>query len=196
MTPPSSPRTGLPARGVQWTLILGALAAVVAALFFDLRQSRDTPEAILARQLDAQVVDRPAPPLQVSLHDGSTVRLSDLRGRVVFLNFWATWCPPCRKEIPDLEELAKEMKGLPFEMLAVSADQSWKDVDDFFGTKGTQMRIALDTSLQAARSYGTELLPETYVIDQSGRVRLRFVGAQPWTDERIERYLEWLASKG
>jgi thiol-disulfide isomerase/thioredoxin len=177
-------------------LLLGAVAAVLAALFLQLRNDRETPEAILARQLDAQVVDWPAPPLEAKTRDGSTVRLEDLRGKVVFVNFWATWCPPCRKEIPDLEQLAADLKGLPFEILAVSADQSWADVDAFFAGKQTAMRVVLDTTQAGARRYGTEKLPETYVVDAQGRVRLRFVGIQPWTDERIHRYLEWLASHG
>lgn len=191
-----TPRAGPPARGLQWLLMLAALVTFAVAGARLLEAARDTPEALLARQLDAQVVDRPAPPLTVGLRDGSTLDLADLRGRVVFVNFWATWCPPCRKEIPDLERLAEKLEGLPFEILAVGADEKWEDVDAFFGGQRTRMRLALEPTQQAARRYGTELLPETYVVDPTGRVRLRFVGIQPWTDDRIHRYLERLASRG
>ena len=97
------------------------------------------------------------------------MRLSELRGKVVFINFWATWCAPCREEIPDLEKLAVKMKHVPFEIVAVSSDESWKEIKAFMGAKQTKMLIGLDPKKNAiSLTYGTEKLPETYVVDKRG----------------------------
>lgn len=177
-------------------LVAGAVLTLTATLYFDLWTGRTSPEVLLSRNFDAQVLDLPAPDFTVQRMDGTAVRLSDLRGKVVFLNFWATWCAPCRQEFPELEKMAEELKGLPLEMVAVSGDDGWEDVKKFLGPKGSKMTIALDQSKTTPHLYGTEKFPESYVIDQRGRMRLRFISVQPWTDERIQRYLEWLAHQG
>jgi thiol-disulfide isomerase/thioredoxin len=181
----------------QWALVIGVCLTLVGVLGAHLAPPETRREAAIASSsdLNAQLADGPAPDFEVKLHDGKPLRLSDLRGKVVFVNFWATWCEPCRKEIPDLERLTKEMEGLPFAILAVSSDESFDDIRRLFGQKESNMIIGLDVGGQAiAAQYGTEKLPETYVVDQNGQLRLRFINAQPWTDERIHRYLEWLAT--
>jgi len=180
----------------QWALVLGACLTIIGLLGAHLAPAELRREVAIASagDLSAQLAEGVAPDFEVTLHDGKKLRLSDLQGKVVFVNFWATWCEPCRKEIPDLEKLTKEMEGLPFAILAVSSDESFDDIKRLFGERDSRMIIGLDPGGQAIASrYGTEKLPETYVVDQSGRLRLRFINAQPWTDERIHRYLEWLA---
>ncbi len=190
---PAGPRQG--PRWLHWVLVVGALVTVVGMIARELQRGRETPESLLVHALGAQLLDGPAPPIEMVGADGKTIRLSDLRGRVVFVNFWATWCPPCRAELPDLKALAATMRGVPFTLLAVSADDSWDDIHGMIPDK-TDLMIGLDTEKGAMRRYGTEKLPETYVIDRQGRLRLRFVNVQSWTDERIHRYLEWLATQG
>jgi len=180
----------------QWALVIGVCLTLVGILGAHLAPPEQRREAAIASaaDLNAQLADGPAPEFEVKLHDGKTLRLSDLQGQVVFVNFWATWCEPCRKEIPDLEKLKAEMEGLPFSILAVSSDESFDDIRQLFGQRESKMVIGLDPNGQAiAARYGTEKLPETYVVDHNGQLRLRFINAQPWTDERIHRYLEWLA---
>ncbi len=183
---------------VQWALVAGALLTVGGLAAWHLERARATPGELVARHFpSAQTIDRkPALDLEVVRQDGSVVRLSQLRGKVVFVNFWATWCGPCRKEIPDLEKLAELMRHVPFEILAVSQDESWEDIDRFFGGRKSKMLVGLDKEKDDAARWGTEKLPETYVVDRDGRLRMRFVNVQPWTDERIHRYLEWLATDG
>lgn len=180
---------------VQWAVLAGALLVLVGLLTVHLARPDHERALSLTSAFGAQILDAPAPDIVVQDREGKPIRLSDLRGKVVFVNFWATWCPPCRAEIPDLEELAEKMRHVPFEIFAVSSDESWADIDAFFGGKPSRMLIGLDPNKQAiAATYGTEKLPETYVVDREGRLRLRFINAQPWADERIHRYLEWLAT--
>lgn len=182
-------------RIVQWAVLAGAVAVFVGLLTTHMGRSTDERGLPLVNAFGAQLMDAPAEDFVVLDRDGKEIRLSDLRGKVVFVNFWATWCPPCRAEIPDLEELSEKMRHVPFEILAVSSDESWADIDGFFAGKKSRMVIGLDPGKEAiAARWGTEKLPETYVVDRNGRLRLRFINAQPWADERIHRYLEWLAT--
>ena len=182
---------------LQWFIISGALLTMIIMLGLHITTGESRREIALAAAIDlnAQLASGPAPDIEVIKADGSKLRLSELRGKVVFVNFWATWCPPCRKEIPDLEALAKKMRHVPFEILAVSSDESWAEINSFMGNTPTKMLIGLDPNKQAiSNGFGTEKLPETYVVDRDGNLRLRFINVQPWTDERIHRYLEWLAT--
>jgi peroxiredoxin len=186
-------------RIARWVLVLGFMVTFSAVTAFHMTDGETRREIALAAaaDLNAQLRDDLAPDFEVIRADGSRLKLSDLRGKVVFINFWATWCPPCREEIPDLEKLTAKMKdvNVPFEILAVSSDESWADIHRFMAGKPTKMLIGLDPNKQAIASlYGTEKLPETYVVDRDGRLRLRFINVQPWTDPRIHRYLEWLAT--
>jgi thiol-disulfide isomerase/thioredoxin len=179
-------------------LVVGAILTTLGVLSYHLRRARPSPEVLVARHFpNAQLIDRgPAPAIEVQRADGSIVKLSDLRGKVVFVNFWATWCAPCREEIPDLEKLAELMRHVPFEILAVSQDDDWAAINGFFGGRKPKMLVGLDTTKKLAERYGTEKLPETYVVDRDGRLRLRFVNVAKWTDPHIHRYLEWLATDG
>ena len=177
-------------------LVAGATLLLAATLYLDLDAGRESPEVLISRLFNAQVVDLPAPDFTVKRLDGKPLRLSELRGKVVFVNFWATWCAPCRDEYPDLQAMAEELKGLPLEMVAVSADEGFAEINEFLGSQRPPrptMTIALDPSKTVSHLYGTEKFPESYVIDAKGRIRLRFISVQPWKDERIQRYLEWLA---
>ena len=155
----------------------------------------DLPEARLARRYGAQLSFGPPPPLRVESAQGKTITLESLRGRVVMVNFWATWCPPCIQEFPELERLAQEMRGHSFTLLAVSEDEGWAPVRGLIGARDLAMQIALDESKRLYHRYGTERLPETYVIDKQGQLRLRFINVQPWMDESIVAYLKWLAAE-
>lgn len=194
-----SPKAPLQHPLIQWILVVAALGTVAGIASWHVRQSRPLPEAGLVRDpsFAAQLLDTEAPDINVQGRDGQIIRLSSLRGKVVLVNFWATWCPPCRAEIPDLEKLTHEMRHVPFEIFAVSSDNSMEDVERFFASQGkTTMLVGLDPEQKWAARYGTERLPESYVVDRKGKLRLRFVNARSWSDTRIHRYLEWLATDG
>ncbi len=104
--------------------------------------------------------------------------LATLRGKVVLVNFWATWCPPCLEEMPSLEKFAR---AYDVEVLAVSVDDGWEPVEKFLG-KNTPFRVALDRGAKVSQIYGTTKFPESYLVDRDGKLRLKFVGPRDWTD--------------
>lgn len=127
-----------------------------------------------------------APDFTLQDLSGKSVRLSSLRGKVVLLNFWATWCPPCREEVPSLVRLNKAMQGKPFEMLAVSVDEGGKAaVEAFFKKEGATLPALLDTEGKAARLYGTTGVPETFVIDAKGVILKKVLGPMDWSSPEV-----------
>ncbi len=130
-----------------------------------------------------------APTFKIS--DGvQSLDLSQLRGRVVVLNLWASWCAPCVEELPSLLELQKQMPQLA--VVGVSIDQD----DDLYRRFLRQHHVNLVTVRDADGRinalYGTALIPETYIIDRNGNLRRKFVSAQNWTSPEIEDYLKHL----
>jgi cytochrome c biogenesis protein CcmG, thiol:disulfide interchange protein DsbE len=176
-------------------LILGAMILFLVALAHAHRPTvGESPEARMARRYTAQVSQGQAPEFSFEDVEGVKHTLSDYRGQVVLLNFWASWCPPCLKEMPDLESLARSMRGRPFKLIAVSADESWAEIKSVIGSRPLDMKIFRDHSTTKKRHliYGTEKLPETYVIDKEGRLRVRLINVQPWKADEIKGYLDWL----
>jgi peroxiredoxin len=175
-----------------------ALAIASVVLLAGYHSGRDRAERLNASGagVGAQMVDRPALDFELRTLDGGGLRLSDLRGKLVFLNFWATWCPPCLEELPAMAELAERLKGRPFEMVAVSQDEDWDALSTFFKGRHPSMRVALDPTGGLAHRYGTEKLPETYVIGRSGQILSRFVNAQPWSDPRFIGWFESVLASG
>jgi len=139
-----------------------------------------------------QVVQSGAPPdFQLPDASGRTVSLSEQRGHAVLLNFWATWCPPCVDEVPSLEDLARKIKGTDMRMLAVSVDDNWEKIRHFF-PKGSDMGVLLDTSHDVPKKFGTEMFPETFLIDASGRIRYYFNNKRDWSRPEAAACLESL----
>lgn len=151
-----------------------------------------------AAPLGGQQVDGVPHDFELRTLDGGRLKLSDLRGEVVFLNFWATWCPPCREELPAMRELADRLKGRPFRMVAVSQDEGWSALQGFFGPRGAPpgVTVALDPGGRLARLYGTEKLPETYVVGRKGAVLARWVNAQPWASAELVTWFERALASG
>lgn len=136
----------------------------------------------------------PAPDVSVvSLANGSTLKLSDLKGKVVLLNFWATWCPPCRGEIPSMMKLNSFMTGKPFQMVAVSIDEGGKSViESFFKQSGFSLPTYLDESGFAAKSYGITGVPESFIIDKQGILVKKIIGGFAWDSPEAVSFLEGL----
>ncbi|MFN3198101.1 MAG: redoxin domain-containing protein [Bradymonadia bacterium] len=195
-----SRKTASTSRITEIAVVLGSMLLIIGLLNHHLQAAGPRPELELIEAFPgAQIAEGPAPDFALERADGSIVTLEDLRGKVIFLNFWATWCPPCREEMPDMEKLARDLQFDQFEMVAVSSDESWKEIDDYalgFEDKLGGMTVLLDTQKALAAKYGTEKFPETYIIDPQGRLRMRFVNKQPWTRPEIATYLNWLANGG
>lgn len=131
-------------------------------------------------------IDKPAP--QFVMGDGTrTVDLSKLRGRVVVLNLWATWCAPCIEELPSLLALQKQMPELS--IVAVSMDQDPDVYKRFLVEHHVDLLTVRDEDQKVNALYGTVQIPETYIIDKQGVLRRKFIGAQVWTSPEITSYL-------
>jgi len=125
--------------------------------------------------------DMAAPDFTLPALDGGTVRLSDLSGRVVVLNFWATWCGPCVKEMPTLEHLETQLGDKGLSVLAVSLDMGDpKRVETFVKGYGWRLAVLLDPLAQVGDQYAIRVMPTTYVIGPDGNILGRSFGALEW----------------
>lgn len=139
------------------------------------------------------VQNKPAPDITVKALSGSDLKLSDLKGKVVLLNFWATWCPPCREEIPSMMKLNSKLEGKPFQMLAVSVDEGGKaDVEAFFKSSGFKLPAYTDQDKKAASAYGVTGVPETFIIDTKGIVVKKVIGPLKWDDPEVLTFINSL----
>jgi thiol-disulfide isomerase/thioredoxin len=135
----------------------------------------------------------PAPAFTLQDEAGHARSLADYRGKVVLLNFWATWCPPCRAEIPSMTQLAEELGNEPnFALVALSVDDNWATVKGFFRGQAPGFQLLLDKGGHVSEAYGTTMYPESYVIDPSGKVIAKFTGPRDWTDPAAESYFRSL----
>jgi cytochrome c biogenesis protein CcmG/thiol:disulfide interchange protein DsbE len=117
------------------------------------------------------------------------VTLSQFRGQVVLLNFWATWCPPCVEETPSLVRMQARLKDKGVVVLAVSIDDDDAAYHRFLKEYGVNMVTVRDEARKAATLYGTFGWPETFVIDRQGVVRRKFIGPVEWTSPEVTDYL-------
>ena len=113
--------------------------------------------------------------------DGKLHKLSDYRGKVVFLNFWATWCPPCRAEIPSMERLNEVLSSKDFVMIAVNVDENIKDLEAFVKETPHNFIVLSDADAKIQNLYQVFKFPETFVIDRQGRIVEHIVGARDWS---------------
>src|SRR3990172_6037143 len=143
------------------------------------------------RQGEPSIAGRLAPDFAMEL-DGKAMRLADLRGKVVVLNFWASWCPPCVEEMPSLIALHKRIENQGGLVLGISLDDDQAAYERFL----TEHKIAFPTYLDARKAippiYGTAMYPETYILSRDGRIARKVVGPQDWTSPEMLSVLETL----
>ena len=121
-----------------------------------------------------------------------TVKLSDYRGQVVVLNFWASWCPPCVEETPSLVQMQQRMKDKGIVVLSVSEDVDESAYRRFLKTYNMNSVTVRDPAAKTKGLYGTVMIPETYVIDRNGVLRRKFVSAVDWNTPEITDFLSKL----
>lgn len=188
------------------------LLAFVAWTAWDMAASR--PRIVTPSAYSAFGVDRasaPAPPLDVVAMDGSRFSLVEARGQIVVVNFWATWCPPCRDEMPSMVQLGRELSERHpgrFRMIAVSVDDGWAPVREYFagppfGGVPAGLTVALDPGQVATKAYYCTArgvcpdikFPETYVVDGTGRLVAYVVGPRDWSHPAARAFLEQLVAR-
>lgn len=126
---------------------------------------------------------------------GKQMQLSDLRGKVVVLNFWATWCPPCVDETPSLVALQREIAPKGGVVLGISVDDDAQAYARFVQANGIDFPTYRDPTKEIPASYGTSMYPDTYIIDRQGKIARKLVGAQDWTSPEMTAYFNSLLAK-
>jgi cytochrome c biogenesis protein CcmG/thiol:disulfide interchange protein DsbE len=155
-------------------VLLVALAGVIAGSF---------------REKVVAVGDQ-APEFTITTDSGKQISRSNFGGRLLVLNFWATWCPPCIEELPSLVEFQKRLAASGVVVLGVSVDKDEQAYRDFLRKAGVSFLTARDPTASISSEYGTFKYPETYVIDANGRVLQKHIGAMLWTDEKLIREIQ------
>jgi len=174
---------------------LALLAAVAAGLLLPGRQIPAAPQAVE----DPLLLDTPKAPVQALdfmgiSASGKPVRLSDLKGNIVLLNFWATWCVPCLEEMPSMDRLNRQMQGKKFKVLAVDLQETADQVQQFAKNNRFSFELVLDPAGEISHHYGVLRIPVSYIIDQKGFIIRRAVGARVWDSKEAVAFFNRLLS--
>lgn len=133
-----------------------------------------------------------APAFSIVTDNGRTVSASDFGGKVLVLNFWATWCPPCIQELPSLDAFNRKFAGQGVVVLGISIDKDRKAYQNFLKRTGLSFLTARDPEQTINHEYGTIQVPETYIINRDGKVVEKVVSATNWMDEKMVNYVQSL----
>lgn len=168
--------------------VLVLVQAAALAIYLGIQRARSTPEA--TPFAFESLAPRAAPELAFTRADGTKATLAHLKGKVVIVHFWATWCEPCRDELPGLLLLAKslEISGT-FELLAVSIDDEWDEMRLFFDGSIPRAAVRSD-DVEVHRRFGASTLPDSYLVDPGGKLLVRYAGARDWTSSAARTHLE------
>jgi peroxiredoxin len=140
----------------------------------------------LAAQTLTPLEDRPnAPELELPDLDGHVHRLADYRGKVVIVNFWATWCPPCRAEMPSMQRAWEALKDQGIVLLAVNVGEDEDQVFTFTNDYPVEFPLLLDQDASTTGKWPVRGLPSTYVVDPEGRLVYRAIGGREWDDPKL-----------
>jgi cytochrome c biogenesis protein CcmG, thiol:disulfide interchange protein DsbE len=132
-----------------------------------------------------------APEFTLPDPDGKQIKLAGLLGKPLVVHFWASWCPPCTDELPELMATAAKVSALGIQFVLVSNDSDWSKAMKTIskGKRSDSVTLLLDTDGKVAERFGTFQLPETYLLGKDGRILMKWVGPQPWTSEEMAKGL-------
>ena len=131
-------------------------------------------------------------PIELEDLNGKVHRLADYRGKVVLVNFWATWCGPCREEMPSLEQLRVALQGKPFVVLGVNVGESARIAGDFAKTMPLGFPLLLDREAKVSKGWGARILPASFIVGADGKIRYTYLGALDWASPPIRGQIEKL----
>lgn len=165
---------------------------LAALLSFSAQAEREQPK--LGYRLNKLATPVVAPNFKLSNTDEFEYEFSEYKGTVVLLNFWATWCPPCRREMPSMERLYQKYQDKGFTVLAVNQMEDGDRVFAFSGVLNPTptFNILLDTNSRVSRSYHVKGLPTTFLIDKKGRIRYHAIGGREFDHPEVEKIIESL----
>jgi len=178
-------------RRAFWLLVSGLLAVATGAHASALLQDDGADSGVVVS------VGRPAIDFTLSDLSGKPWRLSELKGRVVLVNFWASWCPPCVGEIPSLDRFARQYDPADVIVLAVNVEgKSAAELHDFLQRHPHGFTVLLDREQRVQQQYGVRQLPETFLLDRQGMIVKRFIGGLNWTAPEVKRQIDFLREGG
>ena len=182
-----------------WLSIALAVAAGVALhLFYNgyIATAGSQPRELerLFRDIGVLEIPHVTRPVEIQLKDvfGNSVRLSDYRGKIVFLNFWATWCPTCVIEMPSKEKLHRRLKDKEFVMVAINLQETPARVKSFFNKLELSFTSLLDSSGEVGAGFAVNALPTTFVLDKNGRIIGKALGPREWDSRASVALFEFL----
>jgi len=175
------------------SLVLIVLIIIGVITFFLLQTKDNNFTLTKAPQIKT---GKSAPDFNLPDLDGTMVRITDYKGKVVLLNIWATWCPPCVEEMPSMENLYKELNKDGFEILAISIDASGADtVRAFMKKHKLSFKTLVDPKGTIQRQYQTTGIPESIIIDKNGKIVEKIIGPRNWDSAEAIQYFRNLISK-
>jgi cytochrome c biogenesis protein CcmG, thiol:disulfide interchange protein DsbE len=133
-----------------------------------------------------------APALELADVEGTIHRLSDYRGKVVLVNFWATWCEPCREEMPSMEALRAGLQGRPFAVLAVNVGEGPRVARGFGERMSLRFPLLVDSDTKTTKAWGARILPASFVVGPDGKIRYSYLGAIDWAGPDVRAVIEGL----
>ena len=173
----------VPAKDTLGLALKGALVVLTVAFI-----------VIVSGTLKEKIVDQGdiAPNFSVTTDSGTRISPASFGGKLLVLNFWGTWCAPCVEEVPSLSEFSRRYANQGVVVLGISVDRNEKLYRDFVRRNKVAFQTARDPEAQISGSYGTFKYPETYIIDQKGKVIQKIIGPQNWTDPAYLNYFQSL----
>jgi peroxiredoxin len=167
----------------MYRIVAGLLIlAVITAGCSQSREEEKSPDQVAA-------LGKPAPSFELQDTNGRIWKLADLRGQVVFVNFWATWCPPCREEMPAMQKLYELMPKDSFKMLTILSNDEPALATAFAAKGGFDFPILIDPGSQVAQAYGITGVPETYIVDKQGILQQKYLGPRAWSEPAAQQML-------
>jgi thiol-disulfide isomerase/thioredoxin len=168
-------------RRARIAVTIGVLASlqILAVVVFRAVQRSRAPEAGTSFEAEPLAVAEPAPAMIARRIDGSEVSIAWPSPRMRIVHFWATWCEPCRDELPGLLAFARDMRDRGLDVVAVAVDDEWRAIHAFFdGSVPPEIVMAVDAT--AHRRFGVSTLPDSYLVDRAGKLIERYHGARDW----------------
>ncbi len=147
---------------------------------------------LILQPLSAQEMNKPAPDFTLKARSGENVRLAELVGQVVFVNFWASWCGPCRQEMPELNRLQQQFSPLGFTVLAINLDESPEPAEKFLKRLTVDFPVLYDPENTVSQAYDVEAMPTSYLIDRDGNLRYLHKGYQPGFEQQYKAQIKAL----
>lgn len=173
-------------------IVIGFLAGIMTLLLLAGCQN-DSPQTQVVAVAQGEADNKPAPDFTLWDVNGQSVSLAQFKGQVVVLNFWATWCPPCREEMPSMEALHRKFADKGLVMIAVNVEENGPEVvPDFLKSHPYTFKILYDVDAKVQNSYRVYRYPETFIIDRNGHIVERVVGSQDWTRGPAYKLIDFL----